>query len=593
MNDDVFCKPAWLYHYGQWPDQDIDHINGDGTDNRICNLRLASDSENLCNRSKSQYKLPSAAALYKGVNLHRTGRWRAYIAKDNQYIHLGMFGDEESAARAYDKAARHYHGAFAVLNFPDKDIKMTTEPEMQVARIEDKIDRAALDSIAISPTGSLILDTFGKMMEMAKVLAAMDIAVPPHVRNNRAISLAVVVQANEWQISPLAVAKKSYVVKAQNGESTLNYESQLIHAVIERRAPIKGRLAVRYEGEGDKRICIVSGQFNDEDMPREWRSPPLGRRRPDKGRGSPLWHNGKEDLALFYDTSRDWCRAYCPDVILGIYARDEMEESAQIVDFPRVVNPLGPAPVSEPPPPPPVAAAPDPEPEYEPEPEPPMPLPAERPKRGRKPKAPAATFASGDLVALNTPSPPLRVSSAEGDKIVHRGDIQQGDVGEVMGPPNDAGKYPIAWRTLPGYHVSVHGTSLLPATSEAAAIDEPLPAGDVSFDPETGEINEPDGSPDEPMPALAPAPAPEPPPPPQPDETFGEPKRKTAADYDAYARRWMARALREQWTYAAVEERYKAEKPLRNTLGLGFMGDEWRRFQEHYFSILAQLTPPE
>jgi hypothetical protein len=108
----------------------------------------------------------------------------------------------------------------------------------------------------------------------------------------------------------------------------------LIHAIIEARAPIKQRLKVRYEGAGDDRVCVVSGTFLNEDEPREHRSPRLDDRKPkprtsrdgeEWAPGSPLWQT-KPDVQLFYDTSRDWARIYCPDVLLGIYTKEEMEE---------------------------------------------------------------------------------------------------------------------------------------------------------------------------------------------------------------------------------------------------------------------------
>jgi hypothetical protein len=124
--------------------------------------------------------------------------------------------------------------------------------------------------------------------------------------------------------------------------------SQLIHAIIEARAPIKERLRVHYEGEGDDRVCIVSAIFKGEDQPREYRSPRLGDRKPKPRQsrdgeewapGSPLWQT-KPDLQQFYDASRDFARVYFPDVLLGIYTKEEMEE----------VGYTKPAPAAPPPP---------------------------------------------------------------------------------------------------------------------------------------------------------------------------------------------------------------------------------------------------
>lgn len=210
------------------------------------------------------------------------------------------------------------------------------EAPSKISRIEEKLDRSTLSEVALSGAGGGVqFRTMTEVMEFSKLMSLAGVAVPPHLRGNPGACLAVVIQATEWQMSPFAVANKSYVVEnyAKGGNvERLSYESQLIHAVIEARAPLINRLRVEYEGEGDERVCIVSGTFRGETIPHSLKSSPLGKRRPgrnEKGyiKGSPLW-DSKPDLQQFYDTSRDWCRMYCPDVLMGIYSRDEIEEHA-------------------------------------------------------------------------------------------------------------------------------------------------------------------------------------------------------------------------------------------------------------------------
>jgi hypothetical protein len=92
------------------PDEVVDHINGDPLDNRRCNLRACTHSQNMMNRDAA----PSNSSGYKGVYWHRSDRcWRAVMRKE----YRGSFADPIDAALAYDLAALSECGAFARLNF--------------------------------------------------------------------------------------------------------------------------------------------------------------------------------------------------------------------------------------------------------------------------------------------------------------------------------------------------------------------------------------------------------------------------------------------------------------------------------------------
>jgi hypothetical protein len=96
----------------------IDHINGNGLDNRRENLRIATASQNHMNKTKQRGTYTST---YKGVSL-RSDRlhlgWYANIKVEAKHIHLGRYPTEEAAAMAYDKKAKELFGEFAHLNFP-------------------------------------------------------------------------------------------------------------------------------------------------------------------------------------------------------------------------------------------------------------------------------------------------------------------------------------------------------------------------------------------------------------------------------------------------------------------------------------------
>ncbi len=98
-------------------DMFVDHINRYGLDNRRANLRPATPAQNMRNRVKFDKR--KYVSKYKGVS-HNNGNkaWQAEIYQNHKRIFLGCFEDEEWAGRAYDLAAKKYHGQFAVLNFP-------------------------------------------------------------------------------------------------------------------------------------------------------------------------------------------------------------------------------------------------------------------------------------------------------------------------------------------------------------------------------------------------------------------------------------------------------------------------------------------
>lgn len=101
---------AWWFIYEEWPDGNLDHVNGDKLDNRIENLRIASVKQNGGNL----VKYADSSSKYKGVGWHsRDKKWRAYISNR----HIGYFPSEDEAALAYDKEAKREYGEFAKTNF--------------------------------------------------------------------------------------------------------------------------------------------------------------------------------------------------------------------------------------------------------------------------------------------------------------------------------------------------------------------------------------------------------------------------------------------------------------------------------------------
>jgi hypothetical protein len=99
---------------GENDGMEVDHINRNGLDNRRCNLRFVTRSQNSMNRDANK----NGTSKYKGVRLLRQKYWTAQIKLKGKNIHLGNFKSELLAAEAYDKAAKKYFGEYARLNFP-------------------------------------------------------------------------------------------------------------------------------------------------------------------------------------------------------------------------------------------------------------------------------------------------------------------------------------------------------------------------------------------------------------------------------------------------------------------------------------------
>lgn len=91
----------------------VDHINHNGLDNRLVNLRLATRSQNSMN------SLIRTGRQYKGTSYRldmKSNPWRAYITLSKKRIYLGHFPTSKKAAQAYNNAAIKYFGEFACLN---------------------------------------------------------------------------------------------------------------------------------------------------------------------------------------------------------------------------------------------------------------------------------------------------------------------------------------------------------------------------------------------------------------------------------------------------------------------------------------------
>ena len=91
---------VWLLAYGKWPEKMIDHINGNGADNRLCNLRVSSHRRNARNTFHHR------AGKTEGVTFNKARRkWRSHIQIDKKQYYLGSYDTPEEAAAIYASVA--------------------------------------------------------------------------------------------------------------------------------------------------------------------------------------------------------------------------------------------------------------------------------------------------------------------------------------------------------------------------------------------------------------------------------------------------------------------------------------------------------
>lgn len=103
---------AWFYVNGTWPKHIIDHINGNKSDNRIENLREATNGQNRANsKTTNKHGLKGVRRLPWMKETDKC--WQASIKYNKKVIYLGCYHTKEEAHFAYKEAAIRLHGEFA------------------------------------------------------------------------------------------------------------------------------------------------------------------------------------------------------------------------------------------------------------------------------------------------------------------------------------------------------------------------------------------------------------------------------------------------------------------------------------------------
>ena len=186
------------------------------------------------------------------------------------------------------------------------------------------------------------------LMSFADKMAECRVTVPAHLAGKPGDCMAIAMQADRWGMDPFAVAQKTHLI---NG--TLGYEAQLVNAVITAMAPTVGRLQFEWFGPWEKivgKFKTLTGKSGKPYQAPAWSQADeagcgvrvwatlRGETEPRvlelllqqaTVRNSTLWASDPKQQLAYLATKR-WARLYTPDVILGVYTPDELEQRAPI-----------------------------------------------------------------------------------------------------------------------------------------------------------------------------------------------------------------------------------------------------------------------
>lgn len=212
----------------------------------------------------------------------------------------------------------------------------------------------AVAPVATTSASALMLsgDSMDRIIRISDLMASGRSTIPQHLRGSTGDCMAVVMQATQWNMNPFAVAQKTHIV---NG--TLGYEAQLVAAVINSSGVVADRFHFEWFGDWTK----IVGKFKevesrtktgDDGKPKKFIVPAWDQRdeqglgvrvwatikgEPEprvlellmtqaRTRNSTLWtEDPKQQIA--YLAQKRWARLYAPDVIMGVYTPDELENS--------------------------------------------------------------------------------------------------------------------------------------------------------------------------------------------------------------------------------------------------------------------------
>jgi hypothetical protein len=201
-----------------------------------------------------------------------------------------------------------------------------------------------MNDLTVIQTQESLEAEFNRTWRMAEIMSQGKATMPKHLQGNQADCFAIAEQAAAWGMRPFAVAQKTHLI---NG--VLGYEAQLVNAVISSSKAITGRFKYDFFGNWDNVIgnvvqkksatgslyMVPNWNFNDEKGCGVTVSAILHGETERTGldillsqaqvRNSTLWGSDPKQQLCYLAVKR-WSRLYTPDVILGVYSADELQD---------------------------------------------------------------------------------------------------------------------------------------------------------------------------------------------------------------------------------------------------------------------------
>lgn len=172
-------------------------------------------------------------------------------------------------------------------------------------------------SVTVTTNNGLMPTSMDQAVRLAEMMCKGRL-MPQHLQGQPGDCLMVIEQAMRWGMSPFAVAQATSVISGK-----LMFEGKLVAAALHGSGALQGRLHYDYAGDGDARQITVSGTLAGETAPRS-----VVVKLRDARTTNKMWTQ-QPDQQLAYHGARVWARRYCPEVMLGVYAPEEMEPAAE------------------------------------------------------------------------------------------------------------------------------------------------------------------------------------------------------------------------------------------------------------------------